>query len=201
MEIFFKFTQTRYQISLREICARARPRSFVAPLLRPCPLGLRDGLREIKKYFHVRFIFLFILLLSVFGCALFRPAVSTDDPLLNFYPDTPPAHTQAALKLTEKAREELRATHYDVATEHLQKALMIDPQCPFPYYFLAVISHQAGDFKKSNGFLEKAKQLSFPFPFWRAQSYTLSGQNFESLGNKKMARMEIKKAKEIDPNL
>ena len=143
-------------------------------------------------------ILLFFFLTS---CALFRPAASIDDPLLNFYSSTPAAHTQAALRLTEKARAELHAEKKEMATEHLQKALTIDPQCPFPYYFLAVSAHHNGDYKKSNGFLEKAKQLFTPFPFWKAQSYHLAGQNFEKMGDKKMANAQFKKAKEIDPNL
>ncbi|MBI3019158.1 MAG: hypothetical protein HYY61_04630 [Deltaproteobacteria bacterium] len=143
-----------------------------------------------------------LFLLSLLsGCALFRPTASIDDPLLNFYTDTPPAHTQAALRLTERAREEVHARKYDIATEHLQKALTIDPQCPFAYYFLALSSHHTGDYKKSNGFLEKAKQLFSFSPFWKAQSYHLSGLNFEKLGNKKIAQAQFKKAKEIDPNL
>ncbi len=145
-----------------------------------------------KKYF---------LLLLLPGCALFKPTASIDDPLINFYTDTPPAHTQAALRLTEKARNEIHAGREDLATEHLQKALTIDPQCPFPYYFLALNAHQNGDYKKSNGFLEKAKQLFTSFSFWKAKSYELAGQNFEKLGNEKMARAQFKKAKEIDPNL
>ncbi len=38
------FFETRYQIPLRGICARARTRSLA--LLEPCPLVLRDGLSK-----------------------------------------------------------------------------------------------------------------------------------------------------------
>ncbi|MBI2646831.1 MAG: hypothetical protein HYW85_07395 [Deltaproteobacteria bacterium] len=147
----------------------------------------------------MKIFFIFVFLTS--GCALFRPSASIDDPLLNFYTKTPPAHTQAALRLTEKAREEIHAGKQPIATEHLEKALTIDPQCSFAYYFLALSAHQNGDYKKSNGFLEKAKQLFSSFPFWRAQSYYLSGQNFEKLNNEKMAQAQFKKAREIDSNL
>jgi len=153
-----------------------------------------------RKYLLLLAIYFLIFSFSL-GCALFKPTASIDDPLLNFYVDTPPAHTQAALRLTEKARAEIQRGKQDVAIEHLQKALTIDPQCPFSYYFLALSAHHTGHYKKSNGFLEKAKQLFTSFSFWKAQSYQLAGQNFEKLGDTKSAKAQFKKAKEIDPNL
>lgn len=141
------------------------------------------------------------LLVFFAGCAIFKSAPSTDDPLLNFYESEPPAYTKASLRLTEKAREQIQGAQYTSAMDTLNKALSLDPQNPFTYYFLALGYHQKSEYKKSNNFLEKAKQLFLSFPYWKAESYRLAGLNWEKLGNAAMARKNFKKAKAIYPDL
>ncbi|HBQ21475.1 MAG: hypothetical protein A2Z91_04570 [Deltaproteobacteria bacterium GWA2_38_16] len=145
--------------------------------------------------------FIIIFCLASTSCSFLKPRPTTDDPLLDFYSTEPAAHTRASLRLTEKARTQISPTTYTTAIDTLNKALTIDPQNPFAYYFLAWIYYEKDDYKKSNGFLEKAKQLFSPFPFWKAKSYELSSLNWEKLGDKKRAHAQLKKAKEIYPNL
>jgi len=141
-----------------------------------------------------------VLLLTLNQCALFR-GKSIDSPLADFYKQSPPAHTQAALRITEKGREELKDDQYDVAIEKLNRALVIDPYNPFAYYFLALANYKQQQHRKSLGFLTKAKQFSRPFPFWRAQSYHLTGLNWKALGNIKRANFHFKKARQLGPKI
>ena len=142
---------------------------------------------------------LFFLVLSMISCSILRPKKTIDDPLLDFYSEEPASDTKASLRLTEKAREQLHARKKELAINTLNQALTIDPQNPFAYYFLALIAQDQPT--RSNGFLDKAKQLFIDMPFWNAKSYELSGQNWEKLGKSKIADKQFKKAKSIYPDL
>ncbi len=137
------------------------------------------------------------LLFLIMSCAILKPMPSIDDPLLEFYKSAPAPQTHASLKATEKGRASIRAHELDQAIDQLNRALVIDPDNPFAYYFLALAYHEKGEYKKSNGFLDKAKQLLTPFPFWKSEAYELSAQNWEKLGNTARSQSNYQKAEEI----
>ena len=144
---------------------------------------------------------LMVLIFFLNGCAILQPKKSINDPLIDFYREEPPKHTVASLKLAERAREYITEKKYQLAMHYLNRSLTIDPNNPFAYYFLAKIHTLKGENKKSLGLLVKAKHFFADLPFWKAQSYKLSGGNWKSLGNVKAMKIHYKKAREFDPEI
>ena len=146
--------------------------------------------------------FLFLLSFALLSsCSFLAPKKSIDDPLKDFFEDSPPKYVEASLGLTEKGREELKKENFALATEHFNKALTLDPYNPFAYYFLGSLSYQRKNYQESLGFLYKTIQFSKKFLFWKSQAYLLSGLNWKALNNRKMAKTYFKKAKLIDPKI
>lgn len=145
---------------------------------------------------------LFIFLSLIFTqCALFKGKRTIQDPLFDFYKTDPPKHTQASLRLTEKARDQLLKGNDAMAIDNLNKALSVDPTNPFAYYFLAKIQTQRNQHREALGLLEKTRHYSADFHFWKAQSHLLSAINYKALGLFKPMNFHLKKAKEFDPEI
>ncbi len=141
------------------------------------------------------------LFLTLNHCALFKGKKTIDDPLIDFYRNDPPKHTLASLRLTEKGRGQIREGDKAIAMESLNKALSIDPVNPFAYYFLARIHSDRNEYRESLGLLEKTRQYSTKFPFWKARSHLLSAFNYRALGLFKQMNFHLKKAREFDPEI
>ena len=154
-------------------------------------LSAGESRRPVLKH---NFLPLYLGIFFIASCAIFQPKPSTDDPLVNFYATTPRPNVKAALKLVEKARDNLKENEIHRAKNQLNTALTIDPQNAFAYYFLAFISHQEQKYETSNGLLDKAKQGFRNFPFWKAKAYELSGQNWGLLGHPKRKIWHLKEA-------
>lgn len=146
-------------------------------------------------------LFSLSLFLTLNHCALFKGKRTLNDPLIDFYKNEPPKHTLASLRLTEKGRGQIDEGDKEIAMESLNKALSIDPINPFAYYFLAKIHSDRHEHRESLGLLEKTRQYSTKFPFWKAQSHLLSAFNCRALGLSKQMNFHLKKAKEFDPEI
>ena len=141
------------------------------------------------------------LSLSLSHCAIFFPKKTVDAPLLNFYKTSPPPHTKVSLALTEEARNLMSEDQNALAIEKLNKALALDPYNPFAYYFLGRLHYKNLRYEKSLEFCAKARQLAQEFPFWKAQSYLLTGLNWKAMGQTKKAEFHFKKAQSIFPEI
>ncbi|MBI4041638.1 MAG: tetratricopeptide repeat protein [Deltaproteobacteria bacterium] len=141
-----------------------------------------------------------ILCLSVFfalSCSLFQKKLTRDDPLVLFYKTDPLPETVASLKLTERARENIKDKKYSKALALLNQSLEIDPDNAFSYYFLGLLYHEKNEPKRSNGILERAKLLFREMPFWLSACYELSSQNWLKLGYGHQAQEDALKAEAL----
>jgi Tfp pilus assembly protein PilF len=141
------------------------------------------------------------LLMLFMGCAVFQIRPDIKGNLIDFYDLKPPARTRAALRIIEKARDQMNAGGLAQSKSTLNNALSIDPSNPFAYYFLAKMEHMQRRYKRSNGLLEKAKQRSTKLLLLRAKCYLLSSSNWLELGHPKRAKWHKNRAKQIYPNL
>jgi tetratricopeptide (TPR) repeat protein len=97
-------------------------------------------------------------------------------------PTTPP-NVAAATRLVQTARAELSAGHADAAVENLERAIAIDSNNAYAYYFLAESHFARGTYDQAVIFAGKAALLSAGVdPSWASRSYCLQGRTFEASG-------------------
>jgi tetratricopeptide (TPR) repeat protein len=113
-------------------------------------------------------------------------------------PTTPP-HVAAAIRLVQSAREELASGDTDAALESLERAITVDPNNPYAYYFLAETYFARGTYDQAVVFADKAALLSARVdPSWLSRSYCLQGRIFEASGRFADARASYTQALETD---
>lgn len=134
-------------------------------------------------------------------------AVPDEEPL----PETPPSvvamidastpsNVAAATRLVEASRKDSSSGDSETAIEKLERAIAVDPNNPYAYYFLAEAHFRRGTYDQSIAFAEKAALLSArTSPSWLSRSYALQGQVFEAAGRFADARNAYRKAVAADP--
>jgi tetratricopeptide (TPR) repeat protein len=88
----------------------------------------------------------------------------------------------------------------DGAVELLERAVAVDPQNPYAYYFLAEAHLQRGAYDQAATFAERAALLSARASnHWLCRSYGLQGRILEKAGAFTAARQAYQRALEADP--
>ena len=109
-------------------------------------------------------------------------------------PTTPP-HVAAATRMVEDARNDLHEGRTDAAVEKLERAIGIDPNNPYAYYYLAETHFSRGAYDQAVNFADKAALLSARIDSnWLSRSYCLQGRIFEISGRFMDARAAYEKA-------
>lgn len=122
------------------------------------------------------------LLLGCAGCAAVptapvppapAPAPAPGPPVASRYPTdsirTPPPRAEAALRLTEQARQLIAAHKADEAIRALEKALNLDPQNGRSYYFLSEAWLLKNDRARAAQFNRLAARHLERDPVWEAK--------------------------------
>ncbi len=126
------------------------------------------------------------------------PASEPESLLTVIQPTTPP-HVAAAIRLVQSAREEIADGDVDAAVESLERAITVDANNPYAYYFLAESYFARATYDQAVVFADKAALLSARIdPTWLSRSYCLQGRIFEASGRFADARASYSQALDAD---
>jgi tetratricopeptide (TPR) repeat protein len=113
--------------------------------------------------------------------------------------DTPP-HVAAALRCVEKGRQLLDRGQVSGAREWFERALSLDGNNPYAYYFLAATALREGRLDQAEAFLARAHTLSSQVPvLWQSRFWVLRGSIWEAVGRFRDARQAYSEAASLDP--
>lgn len=114
-------------------------------------------------------------------------------------PNSPPS-VAAALRCIERGRLLLAAGQVAAAREWFERALTLDGNSVYAYYFLARAAIEAGRYDQAEAFLTRAVTLSAHAQHtWVSRILALQGQVFEAAGRFPEARQAYQQAAQIDP--
>jgi len=131
----------------------------------------------------------------------YEAAAEQAPPLIAMIRPTTPPHVAAATRMVEDAREELAAGEADSAVEKLERAIAVDPNNPYAYYYLAETHFSRGAYDQAVVFADKAALLSARIDStWLSRSHCLQGRIFEASGRFADARLSYQKALADDEN-
>ena len=147
---------------------------------------------------NIRNIILLLCVIFINSCALFKNKTIFNTGMV--YP-TQTSYETAALRIIEKARFLIENGDYLEAQRFLEKALIIDPQNPYAYFFLGVLMQKKENHETSLGYFEKSLSLLPHHSFWLAQTHKHLGIGFYKLGNNQKAIFHFEKSLEYDSRL
>lgn len=126
-------------------------------------------------------------------------ALTTPSPLASIAADTPP-NVAAATRLSDAARLKLAASDEAAALELLERAIAIDPNNAYAYYFLAQTHLQTRTYDQAIAFAERAAGLSSSRSAdWTSRAWALQGNAFEAAGRFGDARQAYLRAVRAAP--
>ncbi len=135
---------------------------------------------------------------SEHGPVAVAPIDESVAPLLG--PNTPP-HVAAALRCVEQGRILLFQGRAEAAREWFERALTLDGNNFYAYYFLARTALHSGRLDQAEGFLTRASTLSNQASsIWRSRVLSLHGEVLEGVGRFPEARQAYRDAAMLDPN-
>lgn len=106
----------------------------------------------------------------------------------------------AALRLVERGRELLDAGDREGALDSLERAVSIDPNNAFGYYFLARLYYERHSHNQAMGFANRAAILvDSSDAAWAGRTFALQGTIFEAVARYSEARDAYGRALDVDP--
>ena len=125
---------------------------------------------------------------------------STPSPLDSIHPGTPP-NVAAATRLADAARTRLAAGDDAAALEQLERAIAIDPNNAYAYFFLAQLHLHTHSYGQAIAFADRAASLSAgTSPEWSSRAWALQGNAYEAAGRFADARQAYLRAVHAAPN-
>ncbi len=125
---------------------------------------------------------------------------TTPSPLDSLHPGTAP-NVAAATRLADAARIRLAAGDDAAALEQLERAIAIDPNNAFAYFFLAQLHLHTHSYDQAIAFADRAAGLSAAAsPEWTSRAWTLQGNAYEAAGRFADARQAYLRAVRAAPN-
>lgn len=115
-------------------------------------------------------------------------------------PTTPP-HVAAALRCVEQGRNMLLQGRVQAAREWFERALALDGNNVYAYYFLARTALKSARLDQAEAFLSRALTLSGQASrTWQSRILSLRGEILEGVGRYPDARQAYREAAELDPS-
>ena len=125
---------------------------------------------------------------------------ATPSPLDTIHPGTPP-NVAAATRLADAARTRLAAGEDAAALDQLERAIAIDPNNPYAYFFLAQLHLHTHSYDQAIAFADRAASLSAgTSPEWSSRAWALQGNAYEAAGRFADARQAYLRAVHAAPN-
>jgi len=107
----------------------------------------------------------------------------------------------AALRMVERGRQLIENGDGDAALDTLERAVAIDPNNAFGYYFLARIYFERRNHAQAIGFANRAAILTDASDsVWVGRTYSLQGTIFEHVARYAEARAAYRRALEANPD-
>ncbi len=107
-----------------------------------------------------------------------------------------------AAQLSDQARRELEGGEAARAIEHLEQAIQVDANAPYPFYYLADVYLRRDRAGEALVFAKRAVELAsrggYPIE-WIAHSHVVRGRALAQLGDRDEARQAFLLAIEVDP--
>lgn len=120
-------------------------------------------------------------------------------PLSSIGPATPP-NVAAATRLADAGRAKLEVGNDAAALDQLERAIAIDPNNPYAYYFLAALHLRAHSYDQAVAFADRAAALSAAVsPEWTSRAWCLQGSAYEAAGRFADARQAYLRAVRAAP--
>jgi hypothetical protein len=114
-------------------------------------------------------------------------------------PATPP-QVAAAIRLVESARAQADAADREGARETLERAIAIDPNNAYAYYFLAELHFARHAYDQALAFAGRAAALGTAGDAsWPSRAYALEGRVYEAAGRFADARAAYQRAVRAEP--
>lgn len=127
------------------------------------------------------------------------PGSALPSPLDTIQPSTPP-NVAAATRLADAARVRLAAGDDAGALERLERAIAIDPNNAYAYYYLAQLHLRTRSYDQAIAFSERAAALSAgASPEWSSRAWVLQGAAYEAAGRFADARQAYLRAARAMP--
>jgi tetratricopeptide (TPR) repeat protein len=128
-------------------------------------------------------------------------ALAVDPPALAQTIDAGTApNVAAATRLVDAGRARMAAADYGTALELLERAIAVDSENPYAYYYLAELHFIHHTYDQAIAFADRAAGLSEArAPDWASRAYTLQGNAFEAAGRFADARDAYTRAIEAAP--
>jgi hypothetical protein len=127
-------------------------------------------------------------------------APATPSPLASIGPGAAP-NVAAATRLADAARERLAIGDDAAALEQLERAIAVDPNNAYAYFFLAQLHFRTRNYDQAIAFADRAATLSAgASPEWTSRAWCLQGNAFEAAGRFADARQAYLRAVRAAPN-
>jgi tetratricopeptide (TPR) repeat protein len=105
----------------------------------------------------------------------------------------------AAIRITDAAREKLARGDANGAAADLERAIKVDPNSPYAYFYLARTNLTLSRYDQAAVCAERAASLASALePSWLGPALTLQGEIFEKAGRFADARRAYQRALEVD---
>jgi len=122
-------------------------------------------------------------------------------PLLETINANTAPNVAAATHMVDASRAQMTAGDYGAALEQLERAIVIDPNNPYAYYYLAELHLMHHTYDQAIAFADRAASLTDSrAPAWASRAYTLQGNAFEAAGRFADARGAYTRAIQAAPN-
>src|SRR5205085_7723895 len=125
-------------------------------------------------------------------------AAGMPSPLDTLRPGTAP-NVAAATRLADSARLRLAAGDDAAALEQLERAIAIDPNNAYAYYYLAQLHLRTRSYDQAIALADRAASLSAGSPGWASRAWVLQGTAYEAAGRFADARQAYMRAVQAAP--
>lgn len=104
----------------------------------------------------------------------------------------------ASIRLVEKGRKELARSRFERAARYFSKAIEIDVNNPFTYFYYGVLRFRTRQFSQAAELFARSASFFDDLDLWQAEAWAYRGESLENLRNFSKARKAYDKAMDID---
>lgn len=127
----------------------------------------------------------FVLVVSSMSCSKKPGTVIEDKPMLFDFErvirEEQSPKRVASLKAVQLGRKEAMNSRFERAAQEFSRALEIDPENPYAYYYFGDVRSKVQRFDEAIQLYEQAANYFAKEPEWKSQSLTLKGEIHEHL--------------------
>lgn len=148
------------------------------------------------------FLLFTVVILGLSGCVSTRHAPAKDPNVLldKVIEEEKDPRRVASLKMVDLGRKEIQNLRYERAAQEFTKAIEVDAENPYAYYFFAEARSKVQRFEEAIQLYDQAANFFSKDAYWKSQSLTLKGEIHEHLQNYPLAKKSYEAALKIYSN-